>query len=107
VWASTLALGLFMASVFPTAITLAGQRLSLTGRVTGWFLVAGSLGAMSLPWLIGQLFEPVGPQSAMAVLFLDLVLASAVLVPLLKGGQPGLNALPPKLSTEPGTDGRA
>jgi FHS family Na+ dependent glucose MFS transporter 1 len=107
VWASTLALGLFMASVFPTAITLAGQRLSLTGRVTGWFLVAGSLGAMSLPWLIGQLFEPVGPQSAMAVLFLDLVLASAVLVPLLKGGQPGLDVALPSSSPEPGTDGRA
>jgi fucose permease len=87
IWAGTLGLGLSMASVFPTAITLAGRRLSLTGQVTGWFLVAGSLGAMSLPWVIGQLFEPVGPESAMVLIFLDLILAAAVLVPLLKGGQ--------------------
>ena len=87
IWAGTLGLGLSMASVFPTAITLAGRRLSLTGQVTGWFLVAGSLGAMSLPWVIGQLFEPIGPESAMVLIFLDLILAAAVLVPLLKGGQ--------------------
>jgi len=88
IWVGTLGLGLSMASVFPTAITLAGRRLSLTGEVTGWFLVAGSLGAMSMPWLIGQMFEPVGPRIVMAVLFLDLVLASAVLVPLWRGSRP-------------------
>jgi FHS family Na+ dependent glucose MFS transporter 1 len=95
IWAGTLGLGLFMASVFPTAMTLAGHRLSLTGEVTGWFLVAASLGAMSMPWLIGQLFEPVGPRSAMALLFLDLVLACTVLIPLLREGRPSsLSAAP-------------
>jgi fucose permease len=98
IWIGAVGLGLFMASVFPTAITLAGRRITLTGRATGWFLVAGSLGAMSVPWLIGQLFEPVGPRSAMVVLLLDLILASAVLLPLLKGGQPD------QVPTEPGSE---
>jgi hypothetical protein len=30
---------------------------------------------MSIPWLIGQLFESSGPQSMMAVILADLILA--------------------------------
>ena len=60
VWLGALGLGFSMASIFPTAISLAERRIPITGAVTGWFLVASSIGAMSVPWLIGQLFEPVG-----------------------------------------------
>ena len=67
-----------MASIFPTAITMAERRVPITGQVTGWFLVASSIGAMSVPWLIGQLFEPVGPWVAMAIIFVDLVAATIV-----------------------------
>lgn len=74
-WLGTMGLGMGMASIFPTAITLAERRIPITGQVTGWFLVASSIGAMSLPWLIGQLFESVGPQVTMIAIFLDLVIA--------------------------------
>jgi FHS family Na+ dependent glucose MFS transporter 1 len=74
-WLGALAMGLAMASIFPTCITLAGRRIPITGRVTGWFLVSSSLGGMSLPWLIGQLFEPIGPQITMGIILLDLVAA--------------------------------
>jgi FHS family Na+ dependent glucose MFS transporter 1 len=84
VWVGTLGLGLAMASIFPTAISLAERRIPITGEVTGWFLVASSVGAMSLPWLIGQLFEPVGPQITMIVLTVDVVAAIIVLGALLK-----------------------
>ena len=67
-WAGTLGAGLFMASIFPTTITLAERYLHMTGAITGWFLVGGAAGAVIFPWLIGQLFEPAGPASAMVVI---------------------------------------
>jgi fucose permease len=76
-----------MASIFPTAITLAGRRIPITGQITGWFLVGASLGGMSLPWVMGRLFALVGPWSAMAAIFVNLVVALAVLVVLLAFSQ--------------------
>ena len=74
----TLGLGLSMASVFPTILSLAGQHMTLTGRVTGLFFVGSSTGGMVLPWLIGQLFVPVGPQVAIAVIAVAELLATGV-----------------------------
>jgi FHS family Na+ dependent glucose MFS transporter 1 len=84
VWLGALGLGLSMASFFPTVLSFAERRIPITGQVTGWFLVASSLGAMSIPWLIGQLFEPVGPPVAMIIILVDLVAALGVFAALLK-----------------------
>ncbi|HEX7973093.1 MAG TPA: MFS transporter [Anaerolineales bacterium] len=70
--------GLSMASIFPTTITLAGRYLPINGRITGLFFVGGSAGAMFFPWLIGQLFEPVGPQVTMVLILAALTAALAV-----------------------------
>jgi FHS family Na+ dependent glucose MFS transporter 1 len=77
-WLGTLGLGLAMAAIFPTAISLAERHMTLTGQRTGWFLIGASLGAMSLPWMIGQLFEAIGPQMAMLAIMGDLALALGV-----------------------------
>lgn len=77
-WLGALGLGAAMASIFPTAITLAERRVRITGRVTGWFLAGSSVGAMSLPWIIGQLFTRVGPTATMSVILGDLAAALAV-----------------------------
>lgn len=77
-WLGTFGLGLAMASIFPTTLVLAEQRMTITGRVTGWFFVGASIGSMTMPWLIGQLFEPVGPHSATLVLLIDLLIAVAL-----------------------------
>lgn len=82
-WLGTLGLGFSMASIFPTAITLAERRIDITGQVTGWFLVSASIGAMLLPWLIGQLFESAGPQITMIAILADLIAAVVVLAGLL------------------------
>jgi len=66
-WLGACGLGFSMASVFPTLIALAERRLIITGRITGWFLSGSSVGGMTLPWLMGQLFEAQGPRSAMTV----------------------------------------
>lgn len=64
-WVGTLGVGFGMASIFPTLLTLAERHMTITGFVTSWFFVGSSLGGMTLPWIIGQLFEPVGPQVVM------------------------------------------
>lgn len=88
VWLGALGLGLSMASVFPTALSLAERRIPITGQVTGWFLVAGGVGAMSVPWLIGQLFEPVGPQVTMVIIFCTLVAALIAFAALIAADSP-------------------
>jgi FHS family Na+ dependent glucose MFS transporter 1 len=86
-WVATIGMGLFMASIFPTAITLAERRIPITGRTTGWFLVGASLGGMTLPMLMGQLFDSVSPQSAMVLLAMYLVAALIALITLLFGSE--------------------
>jgi MFS transporter, FHS family, Na+ dependent glucose transporter 1 len=72
-WVGTLGLGLSMASIFPTLIMLAGERMVITGTITGWFLVGAGVGSMLLPWLIGQVFVITGPQAMTTVLLVTLV----------------------------------
>lgn len=80
VWAGTLFLGFFMASFFPTTVTLAGQRMQISGKVSGWFFVGAGAGGMFLPWLIGQLFDIVGPGITVSLILADLLVALGVLV---------------------------
>jgi MFS transporter, FHS family, Na+ dependent glucose transporter 1 len=77
-WAGTFVVGFSMAPIFPTTISFASTRMNATGRVTGWFLVGASLGGMTWPWLIGQLFESVGPQVVMWLIGLAVVLSIGV-----------------------------
>ncbi|HZT57745.1 MAG TPA: MFS transporter [Pyrinomonadaceae bacterium] len=79
-----LALGLSMASIFPTTLTFAGRRMTLDGQVTGWFIVGASAGSMLLPWTIGQLFERVGPRATMLVIAAALAAAVVVVVSILR-----------------------
>jgi fucose permease len=78
----TCGLGLFMASIFPAALSLAQGRMRITGQVTGWFFVGASAGGIVLPWLIGQFFEATGPRAVIVILGMDLLAATAVLAVL-------------------------
>jgi FHS family Na+ dependent glucose MFS transporter 1 len=77
-WAGTFVFGFAMGPLFPTTISFASTRMTTTGRVTAWFLAGASLGTMSLPWLIGQLFEPLGPQITMWLITLAMALSVGV-----------------------------
>ncbi|MCJ7550226.1 MAG: MFS transporter [Anaerolineae bacterium] len=78
-WIGTFGGGLFMASIFPTAISLAEKHLNITGTVTSFFFVGASLGGMSLPLLIGQLFESIGPRVTILAIALAVLLDALVL----------------------------
>ncbi len=78
-WIGTFGLGLSMASMFPTFILLAGERMQITGTITGWFLVGSGAGSMFLPWFIGQIFAFTGARAMTTVLLVDIVLTVLVL----------------------------
>lgn len=84
----TIGLGFSMASIFPTTLALAERRMTITGRVTGWFIVGASSGSMLLPWLIGQFFETTGPRITMLIIMSTLLAAAGVFVILLSSAQP-------------------
>jgi len=74
-WIGAVLLGLFFASIFPTIFIFAERRMTLTGAVTSWFFVGASIGGMSFPWLMGQLFETINPKAIMLVIIGDVLLA--------------------------------
>lgn len=77
-WAGTIGLGLSMSVIFPTTIALAEHTLSLSGQMTSYFFIGASLGGMSIPWLIGQLFEAIGPVVTMLIILATLLMAVVV-----------------------------
>ncbi|MBI5034496.1 MAG: MFS transporter [Chloroflexi bacterium] len=86
-WLGTIATGAFMASIFPTMLTLAARKMNITGEITGWFLVGGGAGAMFTPWLIGQLIEPVGAQITMVIVLASLVVTLGALGVIVNTGR--------------------
>ena len=94
-WIGSIGLGLSMASIFPTFLMLAGERMEVTGAMTGWFLVGSGAGSMLLPWLIGQIFVRTGPQAMTTVLLIDI--AAIMLVMLLFTSQRIMTPVEPVL----------
>lgn len=75
VWIGTLGFGIFIASMFATTINFTDHHMPITGSVTGFLLVGANVGSMTLPWVIGQFFESVGPQVMVTIIGLDVVAA--------------------------------
>ncbi|RPH60564.1 MAG: MFS transporter [Chloroflexi bacterium] len=73
IWITSLGLGFFMAPIWPTGFTLAGQSLKLTARASSIILLGDSLGGMVLPWLVGQVINLSGPQVMIYMVFGSLV----------------------------------
>ncbi len=72
-WGCTVALGFFMAPVWPTGYNLAGQSVKLTATISSIILLGDSMGGMILPSATGQVVERFG-----APMMTWLVLASLV-----------------------------
>jgi hypothetical protein len=72
-----------MATIVPSTLSLVGRHIPISGRITGWFFVGASAGGMSLPWLIGQLFESSGPRASMVTVMLAMLASAVVFAALL------------------------
>ena len=89
---ATIAIGLSMASIYPTALTFAERRMQMTGLVTGFLIVGGSAGGMIVPLLVGQMFESIGPRVMMFTILVDLILAVMVYLLMVFGSSPTYRA---------------
>jgi len=82
-WVGTIMAGLSIAAIFPTLLALAELHLPMSAGVVRWFFIASSAGGMTIPWLIGQLFEKIHPLATMVIMFFDVFLAFLFLLALL------------------------
>jgi FHS family Na+ dependent glucose MFS transporter 1 len=73
-WLGTILFGIAQASIFPTFLTLAEERMHVTGTIAGLFLVGAGAGGMLLPWLIGQAFVRVGAGAMMGMILIGVLL---------------------------------
>ncbi len=76
-WVGSALLGLAVAPIFPQLLLVADARLHLRGSTTRWFFVGGSIGAITIPWSLGQGFEFIGPRVLMLAMA-AIVLATVV-----------------------------
>jgi MFS transporter, FHS family, Na+ dependent glucose transporter 1 len=67
VWIATVLFALGLAPQFASMLAFASEHLPLTGSATSWFMVAASIGGLTLPWLIGQLLSASGSGALPAV----------------------------------------
>jgi fucose permease len=73
-WIGTILLGISQASIFPTFMNLAEERMHITGAIAGLFLVGAGAGGMILPWLIGQAFVKIGAGAMIGLILADTLL---------------------------------
>jgi FHS family Na+ dependent glucose MFS transporter 1 len=79
-WIGTVLFGISQASIFPTFLTLAEERMHITGTIAGLFLVGAGAGGMILPWLIGQAFVHVSANAMMGLVFIGVLLNLLMLI---------------------------
>jgi MFS transporter, FHS family, Na+ dependent glucose transporter 1 len=83
IWIGTVLLGLCLAAIFPTMLSWAGMIMPVSAKTTSWFFVTGGLGAVTIPWVIGQFVESrppiVIPSAILGISFSALVIFSLTL----------------------------
>ena len=89
-WIGTIAFGMSLASVFASGVNYTGERIPVTGPVMSVLVVGGGLGSMTVPWVVGQLFDRRGPQVMLLVVGAAVAAALALfLVIRAVAGRPG------------------
>jgi FHS family Na+ dependent glucose MFS transporter 1 len=79
-WIGTIGLGASIASMIPSSINYAGERMPITSQVTALFLVGGSLGSTVLPLIVGQLYGDKPARPEMMVYVTAAAVAAAVVL---------------------------
>jgi MFS family permease len=76
-------MGLSIASISPTTLSMVEQMVAISGRLTGILWACGSLGAIVLPWLVGYLLSNYGTSSMILALLINVSIGLIVFVCLL------------------------
>ena len=84
VWIGSIGMGFSIAALFPSTYTLIQQKMHLSGKLTGIVWAMGSLGAMFIPWFIGQEIDARGPASMMLIMLVVWILALGIFLAALR-----------------------
>ena len=81
-WVTTFVFAVSVAPQYASMMAFAETRLALSGGSTAALVASSGLGVLVLPWLLGQLFDGVGPQALPPTIAIGsiVVAASAVVV---------------------------
>jgi len=66
-WVGTATFGLCLSNIFPTSVSMAEGYFRLTGTITCIFVVCSGSGEMTIPLIIGKLFDVIGPSGFLAI----------------------------------------
>ena len=77
-WIVTLLFGLSVAPQYASMLAFAESHLALSGRNTSAIVAASGIGGLLMPFIVGQLFDRVGPQSLPPTVLALAVLTAAV-----------------------------
>lgn len=77
-WIGSLGTGFFLAPIFPTSFAYLERHMNITGSRTGVLWASGSLGGMTLPWVLGLQIDAWGPQTMIVTLALAWGLAALI-----------------------------
>ena len=84
-WVGTIAYGLSVASIYPSAINYAETQFKVTGKVLSALVVSASCGEAVLPLVMGLSFEsPAGPMSLM-LLAMGVAVGAAIIFAVIVG----------------------
>ena len=78
IWVGTIGIGLSIAAIFPTTFAFIQKKLKISGKHNGVVWAAGSLGAMTMPVLIGQEIDKIGPLAMMTTILLAYMIAFGI-----------------------------
>jgi MFS transporter, FHS family, Na+ dependent glucose transporter 1 len=79
-WVGSAGMGLATSLLFPTILSFAESKLSMTGGVTGLFFLGSGLGMMVLPMVLGQVYEFWGGYQMMLTLFAAAVIGLGLMI---------------------------
>lgn len=77
-WVGTILVGLGVASMFPSMLSLSEPNIPSTSAVTSTFLVGSSIGSIFLPPIIGALIDRNGPAAMPAMVLAGTVVCGAI-----------------------------
>jgi len=77
-WVVTAVFAVSVAPQYASMLAFAESHLALSGRNTSVIVAASGLGGLVMPWIVGQLFDAVGPQSLPPTIVVLAVLSAVV-----------------------------
>ncbi len=96
-WVVTALFALSIAPQYASMMAFAESHLALSGKNTSAIVAASGVGALVMPWALGQLFDAVGPEALPPVMVVMAVVTSVVA--LVVGRTVGSDQRPPVTST--------